>query len=654
MPKMTSSAVFIAIMMFPMPGLVQAMVTTNDSSRYSGCTGGGNLAKLCVKINSHQTSTTIALGPQNTPGEVGEASAGDGGPQNQVSGSSQPAQEGRGPNFRELTVKMDFFETSATSSLLAAKRKLLYDFATGVPLEITGVTWKSVSQASEGEGNSTQTWELCFWIGYGSHGSSKLGASQLVERVRYPIGYTDTRRIHRPKGRLGYSSAFQQLCAMVGVVVMMHAWVVATVLETVLAAPPVLVLAAVFMALIPSAEAVVCMSCHDGVPGCQGGAACPFFTTPMINSIILGGDTGTHTDGNGVVTTLLVCAAILPRAISRFLTRGVLDFFKSVARRAAPGAPLSLPDMSAAEVVEAVRGGRVEIAEAISEILGRLPAATAADATRLNSIITALGQLERVGAPMAGTGTAANGELWGAFTYAWTQAGRIVQFANESVVQAGAAEDEASSSGQTERRALKTAKILRPRSVHEFYHMLSVWQMICQGVSLANSLATGAFLEQVVHEQIAKSNLTWEQAHELFLVYLEAVETATAGSTLTIANVYASGGHDMYRERALMRAKEQFKGKAEEKTSGIFRSDTCTYIGQTSSGRPCNTFNLGKQNSEHPQHTLDSTGRCKFAHKCDHFVTEQNDGTKGGICGSWKHSRAKCDNPKKSTQKVTP
>ena len=419
-------------------------------------------------------------------------------------------------------------------------------------------------------------------------------------------------------------------------------------------APHQLVFAGVLLSCMKGTEAVTCFICHDGVPGCAGGVACPFYATPMINSEILSSAAGTHTSAAGTVTTLIVCATILPRTISRFLTRGVLDFFKSVTRRAAPGAPVALADVSAAAIIEAVRGGRVEIADAISEILSRLPTASAAEGARLNTIVSALGQLEKVGSSIAGTGTASNGELWGAFTYAWTQAGRVVQFSSESMVQAGATSDEAGASGQTERRALKAAKILRPRSVHEFYHMLAVWQMICQAVSITGALATGAFLEQVVHEQIAKNQLTWQQAHELFLVYLEAVETAPEGSTLTLANVYASGGHDMYRERAMMRAKDFFKGddKGKDDPKGIFRTDQCTYIGQTSSGKPCHTFNLGKPNEQHPPNTLDATGRCKFAHKCDQWVSEQPDGTKGGICGSWKHSRVRCDNPKKSASKV--
>ena len=408
---------------------------------------------------------------------------------------------------------------------------------------------------------------------------------------RYPIGYDDKRRIYKSKGRpkdselvtaladfgsfcvTGVVAVLALVTSMAGVVTVLALLTsMAQCVVTLLGMVPARVLtAALILALVSQAEAVTCMMCHDGVPGCAGGIACPFYQTPIINNEILTSANGSHTEAaTGAVTTLIVCATILPRAISRFLTRGVLDFFKSVARRAAPGAPVAVADLTPAEIVEAVRGGRVEIADAISEILSRLPTASAAEGARLNTIITALGQLDKIGAPIAGTGSASNGELWGAFTYAWTQAGRIVHFNSESMVQAGTSAADATESGPTERRAIKAAKILRPRTVHEFYHMLAVWQMICQAVSIASSLATGAFLEQVVHEQVAKNQLTWQQAHELFLVYLEAVETAPEGSGLTIANVYASGGHDMYRERAMMRAKEMFKG-GDDRDKGIFR-----------------------------------------------------------------------------------
>ena len=111
----------------------------------------------------------------------------------------------------------------------------------------------------------------------------------------------------------------------------------------------------------------------------------------------------------------------------------------------------------------------------------------------------------------------------------------------------------------------------------------------------------------------------------------------------------------MFRERATLRAQEFFKA-ADKGGEGIFRDSDggkkCVYIGQTSSGKPCITFNLGQTNDKHPKNHLDATGRCKYSHRCDQWVTEQPDGTKGGICGSWKHPRARCDNPKKSATKV--
>ena len=418
-----------------------------------------------------------------------------------------------------------------------------------------------------------------------------------------------------------------------------------------------IILILMLLYLVSGAEAVVCMSCHDGIAGCQGGESCPFYSLPFINGEILRGASGTHTtqgegDAGNTVHTLLLCAAVLPRTIARFFTRGVLDFFKSVARRPAVGTPLAVQDLSVEALVAAVQGGRVSPGEALSDILSRLTTATQAEAARLNAISSTLSNMEKLTGSAAASGTASNGELWGAFTYAWTQAGRTVQHANTAIVVAGGAPDDfEAGSTSTEIRAIRQAKILRPRSESEFFHMLNVWVMVCQAVGIGNALATGAFIETVVHEQIACFQLSWQQAHELFLVYLEAVETAPAGSTLTIANVYNSGGQDMYRERAIQRAKDHFKTA----TGGrdIFRTDQCTYIGQTSRGAPCVTFNLGKSNDQHPPTALDHTGRCKFAHKCDHFVTEQPDGTAGGICGSWKHCRANCTNAKKCDKKVT-
>jgi hypothetical protein len=652
----TMAAFFFMLGLFAVGGSVHTVASSNDSTRRVTQTSGQVMGTVYnTNFNSIKGLKVSTISPDDKDGHF-SATMVAGGAHDEAVPSARQRKSKAVRALQKLPLKGFMLDLEAVkmSPLPQGTRK--QDVLDQFEIKITQAAFKhqddlrlAAAMVTVNQGlNISYSYNLTVNFG----GTSPAVPDELPRRERYPLGYFDPRKRYEKRGYPKVSAEMHWLCAQMGLSLGLGLGVLATVFKALAMIPPHLVWVVMLLSLFNKAEAVTCMSCHDGVPGCTGGAACPFFQTPLINAAILGSAAGTHTATTGTITSLIVCATILPRTISRFLTRGVLDFFKSVARRASPGAPVDLPSLTAGEVVEAVRGGRIEISEAISEILARLPSASATEGAKLNTIVSALGQLERVGPPLAGTGTAANGELWGAFTYAWTQAGRVVHFSSESMVQAGASEDEAGGSGQTERRAIKSAKILRPRNVHEFYHMLSVWQMICQAVSLANSLATGAFLEQVVHEQISKSQLTWQQAHELFLVYLEAIETAPEGSTVTIANVYASGGHDMYRERALLRAKEMFKGMSEDKDRGIFRPDVCTYIGQTSSGKPCTTFNLGKANSEHPKSVLDHTGRCKFAHKCDHFVTEQSDGTKGGICGSWKHCRVKCDNPKKCATKV--
>ena len=410
---------------------------------------------------------------------------------------------------------------------------------------------------------------------------------------------------------------------------------------------------------IVGAEAVTCFACHDACPGCTGGPSCPYYTLPFINQGILGSATGTHdetipgTNGGAARTvthSVLAATLVLPRVIARFMTRGVLDFFKTVARRPRTGATPDVDSMTEAELVAAVRGGSVTPDDAMASVLTRISTATQAGAPRLNALASTIGHMTKLGSTSTTVGTGANGELLGAFTFAWTLTGRVVQHAGASVAVAG----EALGSDTTEGRAILQAKILRPRSQTELSHMLLVWGMICHAMGLAHTLATGTFALKVVYDQMSMFGLTWEQAHELFLVYLEAVETATAECNLTLANVYESGGQDMYREKAITRAKEHFKVKPPQpRPDGGGDGGERIFRGQSTptSSKCCLTFNLGRD--KHPQAALDKHGKCLFAHKCDAWVTEQPDGTKGGICGSTKHGRHQCTNPKRSDTKVT-
>ena len=206
----------------------------------------------------------------------------------------------------------------------------------------------------------------------------------------------------------------------------------------------------------------------------------------------------------------------------------------------------------------------------------------------------------------------------------------------------------AANDGIVAQRMLLQARLHRPKNWAQFSYMLNVWLMLCHAAGMGTILAIGAFLIKIVYEQIEENVLTWQQSHELLLLYLETLETqpANAQPRLTFGNVFESGGQDFYRERAKARALEHFKsapsGPGPEAGLGSFRP-----TGKPKADHVCYAFNAGKRC---PKSSCDpSTGKCQYAHVCNQFVSEQPDGTPGGICGSTKHGRHQCDNPKKTT-----
>ena len=177
---------------------------------------------------------------------------------------------------------------------------------------------------------------------------------------------------------------------------------------------------------------------------------------------------------------------------------------------------------------------------------------------------------------------------------------------------------------------------------------LFIWIGICAATGLAHVLTLTNFLHDVVFDTMLKLKREWQFAHELFLVYLERVETCDDRS-LNLQNVFAAGAQDTLMVRAEDRVRSAFN------TRGIFRpvgggDDDRRGSGAKWNGsfnrdknaQPCFTFNLGRK--EHPASCLNERGGCRFAHVCDHWVSDK--GPKG-ICRSDKHSRANCDNPAK-------
>lgn len=171
--------------------------------------------------------------------------------------------------------------------------------------------------------------------------------------------------------------------------------------------------------------------------------------------------------------------------------------------------------------------------------------------------------------------------------------------------------------------------------------MLLVWLMICQACGIGHLLIMGRFVREVVYDTMSMHGHDWQVAHELFLVYLEFLET-TPDSSINITNVYARGGMDLFMSRAVMNSQLHFRSRPSSMGGQYLQQvgDVKWNGAHNPKGKPCVCFNLERT---HSAFFLQPGGGCKFSHVCDHWVTGKG---KRGTCGG-DHPRVKCTNPSK-------
>jgi hypothetical protein len=201
-------------------------------------------------------------------------------------------------------------------------------------------------------------------------------------------------------------------------------------------------------------------------------------------------------------------------------------------------------------------------------------------------------------------------------------------------------------SSETGTEATTRATVQRPKDMAEFAEMLNAWVMMTDALGLCHSVVALDFLRLVVYDTIRLHSERWGVAHELFLIYLEKVET-TESDECNLATVSQLGATDTMLARARLQAAAHFpEGKEEEAKEkgqkGRESSTVWTGAFNKSSTQICHAFAFGKS---HMANQLDKQGKCKFLHSCDKWVTG---GGKAAVCGSVKHGRMACDNPLKS------
>jgi hypothetical protein len=393
--------------------------------------------------------------------------------------------------------------------------------------------------------------------------------------------------------------------------------------------------ACMFFSYVEGAKAVLtCTTCYDQIAGCAGGAACFLFTGRTANVTALA----------AAGTVAITATKLLPVRFMRVLTRQVLDSIKAVARRPAAGARLDISAlaMTIVQLEQAHRSGAVDTDEMLRELNTRVVAeTTGVGIGRINAMLLACGAMSK-----SAQGSSKASVCFGALSLCYALAGRVVRLPLGATI-GGVASGDTSESGSS--LATTQASVVRPVDMAEFAEMLNAWVMMVDALGLCHSMVAHEFLRVVVYDTMRLHSEQWSVAHELFLIYLEKVET-TEADECNVATVVAMGATDTFLARARLQAAAQFPsvnvgGGGGASEMGQKRGETsAAWTGgfNRESKQGCHAFAFGKT---HQSNQLDKKGKCKFHHSCDKWVSGSG---KGAVCGSLKHGRSACDNPLKA------
>jgi hypothetical protein len=401
--------------------------------------------------------------------------------------------------------------------------------------------------------------------------------------------------------------------------------------------PQILLFLCLF-SLVNGAEAVTCQSCHDQIPGCKGGDQCPLFTRVAANAAILVGGTA----------AALSLKDLLPIKFLRFLTKGFLEAAKIMANRSAPGTAVDWGSLSLVEVARAPARGLGTRADAIGVLQERVGAATAAiEVARAQALISSLQQFS---GESKSKSKDSGGAILGSYTFFLAEGSKIVDHYGSLSSASLDLEEDDSASGVGTSRQLK-GTIRHPKRELDFFFLLLVWSMILVSVGMETFLTVASFLVFNVFDHMLLRKWDWRVTYFYFLILLERVETS-GDSDLNISTVGTRlGGLDTLREEATLRAEGHYgrgifrrrppPGEVSEDDKGdkklqLAWNGKCT----PSAEHTCHAFNLGPSGKHGKNHLL-ADGTCKFAHKCDAYVSDKGP---GGRCHG-DHARHKCTNP---------
>ena len=379
-----------------------------------------------------------------------------------------------------------------------------------------------------------------------------------------------------------------------------------------------------------------CNICFGQGSGCNGDPTkCPWVVTVAANTAAVAA-------AAGAVASI---SSLLPAKFVRLFPKSALQALASLAIKVDSGAtPFDPKGQSEADIFSAIMAGRLTKGEATIEFNSRIQTAKEMlEVEKAKASIRSLAELDKTG--VKDSGSMEGGFLYVLFTESKVFCAKVHGSGSTSFEFCGECDEEP---GQKPASKSFTSSLTRPKDVHGMYSLLNGFTLTCHALGLANVLAMGPFLENVVYEPIRSGAVPWPVAFECLIIYLRMVEDGSGKFKITSV-VHEAGGMDSIRAQASVSAHENFSSEIFRSLGGIPSkvkdkdlSGTGEYDGKVKGSlsgatRGCTAWNNG---SPHLSKNVDpKTGKCRFLHKCDQFVDDK--GVYGQCLGD--HKRKDCD-----------
>lgn len=312
---------------------------------------------------------------------------------------------------------------------------------------------------------------------------------------------------------------------------------------------------------------------------------------------------------------------LLPSYISQYFPKQVLDQIMGMSCMPSNGGQIDWSGGSyptSTDVVKAGMAGHCTLDEAILELQSRLEsAASELDVSKLKASIDLLTSKAK---------HEVTNTMSGCFTYIWGRiSSRVASPETARILFDGEVSSKVPANGLT-------AKIVRPKTMADFFHMLHIFVWVVASVGLAHFTNAMTFVYEAVHTKMRDLKISWQVAHELFLIYLKAIENDQR-RLLHLGDVVASGNTDTYVLEARNNAEAFFRTVGGNPSASSPSSVEWNGKFNKSATKLCIAFNRGK-----PCTHLDADGTCKFSHRCMQWVSDK--GKRGQCLGD--HPFCKC------------